>query len=121
MLLGFWKPPLPETVCEHGAPVRRTPTAEAAHLLTDLLERQTRTLVFHRSRRDAALVALHAQDQRGRPLADRVAAYRGGYLADERRALARELHSGRLLGLASTSALELGVDVSGLDAVLMAG
>ncbi|WP_107057288.1 DEAD/DEAH box helicase [Streptomyces sp. NRRL WC-3742] len=121
MVFGLWEPPLTENVGEHGAPVRRTATAEAAHLLTDLVERQTRTVVFVRSRRAAELVALQAQDQLGRPLAERVAAYRGGYLADERRALERDLHSGRLLGLASTSALELGVDVSGLDAVLMAG
>ncbi|MFD0397322.1 DEAD/DEAH box helicase [Kitasatospora sp. NPDC127121] len=121
MVFGLWEPPLTENVGEHGAPVRRTATAEAAHLLTDLVERQTRTVVFVRSRRAAELVALQTQDQLGRPLADRVAAYRGGYLADERRALERALHSGRLLGLASTSALELGVDVSGLDAVLMAG
>ncbi|MFB7614764.1 DEAD/DEAH box helicase [Kitasatospora sp. NPDC056181] len=121
MVFGLWEPPLTENVGEHGAPVRRTATAEAAHLLTDLVERQTRTVVFVRSRRAAELVALQTQDQLGRPLADRVAAYRGGYLADERRALERDLHTGRLLGLASTSALELGVDVSGLDAVLMAG
>ncbi|MFD7576994.1 DEAD/DEAH box helicase [Kitasatospora sp. NPDC059817] len=121
MVFGLWEPPLTENVGEHGAPVRRTATAEAAHLLTDLVERQTRTVVFVRSRRAAELVALQTQDQLGRPLADRVAAYRGGYLADERRALERALHTGRLLGLASTSALELGVDVSGLDAVLMAG
>ncbi|MFD7592968.1 DEAD/DEAH box helicase [Kitasatospora sp. NPDC059812] len=121
MVFGLWEPPLTENVGEHGAPVRRTATSEAAHLLTDLVERQTRTVVFVRSRRAAELVALQTQDQLGRPLADRVAAYRGGYLADERRALERALHTGRLLGLASTSALELGVDVSGLDAVLMAG
>ncbi|MFI5648468.1 DEAD/DEAH box helicase [Kitasatospora sp. NPDC051705] len=121
MVFGLWEPPLTENVGEHGAPVRRTATAEAAHLLTDLVEQQTRTVVFVRSRRAAELVALQAQDQLGRPLAERVAAYRGGYLADERRALERALQSGRLLGVASTSALELGVDVSGLDAVLMAG
>ncbi len=121
MVFGLWEPPLTENVGEHGAPVRRTATAEAAHLLTELVERETRTVVFVRSRRAAELVALQAQDQLGRPLAGRVAAYRGGYLADERRALERDLHSGRLLGLASTSALELGVDISGLDAVLMAG
>ncbi|MGW7582846.1 DEAD/DEAH box helicase [Kitasatospora sp. NPDC054768] len=121
MVFGLWEPPLTENVGEHGAPVRRTATAEAANLLTDLVEREIRTVVFVRSRRAAELVALQAQDQLDRPLAGRVAAYRGGYLADERRALERDLHTGRLLGLASTSALELGVDISGLDAVLMAG
>ncbi|WP_405018282.1 DEAD/DEAH box helicase [Kitasatospora sp. NBC_00070] len=121
LVFALWEPPLTENVGEQGAPVRRTATAEAAYLLTELVERGTRTVVFVRSRRSAELVALQAQDQLGSPLAARVAAYRGGYLPEERRALERDLHSGRLLGLASTSALELGVDVSGLDAVLMAG
>ncbi|KQV18930.1 hypothetical protein ASE03_20410 [Kitasatospora sp. Root187] len=121
LVFALWEPPLTENVGEQGAPVRRTATAEAGYLLTELVERGTRTVVFVRSRRSAELVALQAQDQLGTPLAARVAAYRGGYLAEERRALERDLHSGRLLGLASTSALELGVDVSGLDAVLMAG
>ncbi|WP_280696552.1 DEAD/DEAH box helicase [Kitasatospora sp. GP82] len=121
LVFALWEPPLTENVGEHGAPVRRTATAEAGYLLTDLVEAGTRTVVFVRSRRAAELVALQAQDQLGAPLAARVAAYRGGYLAEERRSLERALYSGRLLGLASTSALELGVDVSGLDAVLMAG
>ncbi|WP_371497970.1 DEAD/DEAH box helicase [Kitasatospora sp. NBC_00374] len=121
LVFGLWEPPLTENVGEHGAPVRRTATAEAGYLLTELVESGTRTVVFVRSRRGAELVALQAQDQLGSPLAGRVAAYRGGYLAEERRAIERDLQSGRLLGLASTSALELGVDVSGLDAVLMAG
>ena len=121
MVFALWEPPLTERVGEHGAPVRRTATAETGYLLTDLVESGTRTVAFVRSRRAAELVALQAQELLGSPLSGRVAAYRGGYLAEERRALESDLHSGRLLGLASTSALELGVDVSGLDAVLMAG
>lgn len=121
MVFALWEPPLTEHVGEQGAPVRRTATAEAAYLLTDLVTAGTRTVAFVRSRRAAELVALQAQDNLEPQLANRVAAYRGGYLPEERRALERDLYSGRLLGLASTSALELGIDVSGLDAVLLAG
>ncbi|GGO89319.1 helicase [Wenjunlia tyrosinilytica] len=129
VVFALWEPPLTELSGEHGAPVRRTATAESAELLADLVSQRVRTVAFVRSRRAAELIALVAQERLAavpvaageRPLPDRVAAYRGGYLPEERRALERALHSGRLLGLASTTALELGVDVSGLDAVLLAG
>ncbi|WP_084729895.1 DEAD/DEAH box helicase [Streptacidiphilus neutrinimicus] len=124
-VFALWEPPLTELSGEHGAPVRRSATAEAADLLTDLVLDGTRTVVFVRSRRGAELVSVIAQERlaeaAGHATARRVAAYRGGYLPEERRALERALHSGALLGLASTSALELGVDVAGLDAVLLAG
>jgi DEAD/DEAH box helicase domain-containing protein len=124
LAFALWEPPLTELSGEHGAPVRRTATSECAELLTDLVLQGVRTVAFVRSRRGAELVALIAQERLAAidaSLPSRVAAYRGGYLPEERRALERDIHSGRLLGLASTSALELGVDISGLDAVLIAG
>ena len=108
-------------VGENGAPVRRSATAETAELLADLAADGTRTLAFVRSRRAAEGVALSARRMLGEAgLADAVAAYRAGYLPDEHRQLEAALRDGRLLGLAATNALELGIDVSGLDAVLLA-
>lgn len=124
LVFALWEPPLTELHGEQGAPVRRTATAETADLLTDLTVQGVRTVAFVRSRRGAELIALIAQERLAevdRSLPGRVAAYRGGYLPEERRALERALHSGDLLGLAATTALELGVDVSGLDAVVIAG
>src|SRR5690606_11222851 len=102
---------------------RRSATAEAAELLADLAAAGARSLAFTRSRRGAESVAQQARDHlRHAPdAAGRIAAYRGGYLPEERRELEQALRTGDLLGLATTNALELGVDISGLDAVLVAG
>jgi DEAD/DEAH box helicase domain-containing protein len=120
----LWEPPLLEGGGEGGAPTRRSTLAETADLLADLTSAGVRTLAFVRSRRGVETVAATTQ----RLLADvdpdlsgRVAAYRGGYLPEERRQLESALRTGSLLGLAATNALELGVDVAGLDAVLLAG
>ncbi|BBJ42677.1 helicase [Streptomyces antimycoticus] len=124
VVFALWEPPLTELHGEQGAPVRRTATAESADLLTDLAVQGVRTVTFVRSRRGAELIALIAQERLAevdRSLPDRIAAYRGGYLPEERRALERALHSGELLGLAATTALELGMDIAGLDAVVVAG
>ena len=121
---GLWEPPLTDHGGENDAPTRRTATAETASLLTDLVVEGARTLAFVRSRRGAEAVAMTARETLGEvepELADRVAAYRAGYLPEERRALEDALRSGELLGVAATSALELGVDVTGLDAVLLCG
>ncbi len=122
--LGLWEPPLTTFEGENGAPVRRAASSETADLLADLVAEDVHTLAFVRSRRGVEQVALAAGDLLAEvdpSLQGRVAAYRGGYLPEERRELEAALRDGRLLGLAATSALELGIDVSGLDAVLVAG
>ena len=122
--LALWEPPLTSFTGENGAPVRRAASSETADLLADLVAEDVRTLAFVRSRRGAEQVALTAAELLAEvdpSLPDRVAAYRGGYLPEERRELERRCAAGELIGLAATNALELGIDVSGLDAVLMAG
>jgi DEAD/DEAH box helicase domain-containing protein len=123
--VALWEPPLTALRGEHDAPVRRAAGAEAARLLADLVVEGTRTLAFVRSRYGAEQTALGAQRHLAEAgldeLASRVAAYRAGYLPEERRALEAALNSGELLGVAATNALELGLDVTGLDAVVLAG
>ncbi|WP_406567563.1 DEAD/DEAH box helicase [Actinoallomurus spadix] len=121
---ALWEPPLTDLRGEQGAPVRRTATAEAADLLADLVVEDVQTLAFVRSRRGAEAVALGAKralEEIAPDLPARVAAYRAGYLPEERRALEKALRARDLVGLASTNALELGVDVSGLDSVIICG
>lgn len=120
----LWEPPFTAALGENGAPVRRSASAESSDLLADLVVEGVRTLAFIRSRQGAETLALQAKRllaEVGPGLAERVAAYRGGYLPEERRALEQALRAGDLLGLAATNALELGIDVAGLDAVLLAG
>jgi DEAD/DEAH box helicase domain-containing protein len=122
---GLWEPPLTSTRGEAGAPVRRSATSEAAGLLADLVAEAVPVLAFARSRRGAEAVALGARralrESGAAGHSERVAAYRSGYLREDRRALEEALRNGDITGLATTTALELGVDISGLDAVLIAG
>jgi DEAD/DEAH box helicase domain-containing protein len=122
--LALWEPPFTSYSGEHGAPVRRSATAEIADLLADLVAEGVRTLAFIRSRRGTETVSLTTKrllDEVAPGLSERVAAYRGGYLPEDRREIEQALRRGDLLGLAATNALELGIDIAGLDAVLMAG
>lgn len=103
---------------------RRAATAEAADLLADLTAHGAQSLAFTRSRRAAESVASHTQDllrSVSPQLSQSVAAYRGGYLPEERRALEDAIRTGVIRALATTNALELGVDISGLDAVIIVG
>ncbi|UQE74860.1 DEAD/DEAH box helicase [Gordonia sp. PP30] len=124
--VALWEPGFTDDAHrgENDAPVRRPAGAEAARLLADFVIEGARTLCFVRSRRGAEITALRAQQllaESAPALTQRVAAYRAGYLADDRRRLERALADGELLGVATTNALELGVDISGLDAVVVAG
>ena len=123
--VALWEPALlPDLVGENGAPVRRSAGAESARVMADLIAEGARTLTFVRSRRGAELTALAARDRLevvAPELAETVASYRAGYLAEDRRELERRVSEGTLRGLATTNALELGVDIAGLDAVVLAG
>ncbi len=123
--VALWEPALrTDLTGENGAPVRRSAGAEAARVMADLIAEGAQTLTFVRSRRAAELTALAAQarlDDIAPELPKAVASYRAGYLAEDRSALERALAEGRLRGLATTNALELGVDIAGLDAVVLAG
>lgn len=92
---------------------------DTSRLLAGLTDEGRQVIAFVASRQGAELVSLGAQEMAREPL--RIASYRGGYLAYDRRQLEAGLHSGELRGLASTNALELGVDVAGMDAVLVSG
>ncbi|STC69455.1 DEAD/DEAH box helicase [Corynebacterium pilosum] len=124
--VALWEPGFIEGAeGEHGAPVRRAATTEAAEVMAALVAEGLRTLTFVRSRRAAEIVAMRTAEElvvAGRAdFSSRIASYRAGYLAEDRRALERKLDEGELLGVATTNALELGIDVGGLDAVVMAG
>ncbi|HVA60710.1 MAG TPA: DEAD/DEAH box helicase [Mycobacteriales bacterium] len=121
MAFVLWEPPLLDPASAGGG--RRSATAETADLLAHLVASGVRTLAFVRSRRGAEAVAMSAQNHLADVpgLGNRVAAYRGGYLAEERRALECGLREGELVGMATTPALELGINVAGLDVVLIAG
>ena len=92
---------------------------DTSRLLAGLVDDATQTLAFVASRAGAELTSLEAAELAAEP--GRIASYRGGYLAMERRDLEAALQTGEILGLATTNALELGIDVSGIDAVLVSG
>lgn len=124
LTLAFWEPPLLEAPPDDRDPVRRSALAETADLLTDCVVEGRQTLAFVRSRRGAETTATLAREllvDVDPALADGVCAYRGGYLPEERRDLEARLRDGRIRALATTSALEMGIDVSGLDVVITAG
>jgi DEAD/DEAH box helicase domain-containing protein len=119
LTFALWEPPLLHS--RGGLRSRRAATSEAADLLAAMVKADVAALAFIRSRRGAETVALTARHSLGGERSDTIAAYRSGYLADDRRDLEAGLRDGRITGMAATTALELGINIPGLDAVLIAG
>lgn len=93
----------------------------AAGALTELNQLGASALGFIRARKGAEALAESVRGKLRDDLAPTVTAYRGGLLPEERRRVEQDLKTGRLRTVATTNALELGIDISGLDAVLVCG
>ena len=104
-----------------GTTTRKSSTSEATEVAASLVRSGLRTLVFCRSRRGTELVAGELRARLDDPDGQRIRSYRGGYLATERREIEDALFTGQLDAVVATSALELGVDIGGLDAVVLCG
>lgn len=115
----FWNPPYLSAKGE-----RRSANSEAVALFTRLVGYGVRTIVFTKARKTAELILRYAKtalrDEKS-PTADKIMAYRAGYTPAERRGIERLLFNGELIGVTSTTALEVGVDIGGLDAAVMTG
>ncbi|CAB4613518.1 unannotated protein [freshwater metagenome] len=94
---------------------------DTAELMAALVRSDHRAIAFCRSRKGTEIVAADVRRHLPKKLAESVRPYRGGYLSSERREIERELFSGELRGVVATSALELGIDVGGLDVCILNG
>lgn len=115
----FWNPPL----LDEALGTRRSTFVEAAGLFADLLSRGSRTIVFTRTRKGTELVYKYAcqrLEEVASGLTGKISPYRGGYTPAQRREIENGLFGGELMGVVSTSALELGIDVGSIDAVISA-
>jgi DEAD/DEAH box helicase domain-containing protein len=115
----FYNPP----VVNRALGIRRSYINESARVAQEFLKHELQTIVFANSRLHTELLLTYLQQANphgpGRP--ETIRGYRGGYLPNERRDIERGLREARIRGVVSTSALELGIDVGSLDAVVMAG
>ena len=95
----------------------RSITTQISSLLAFLTQRGVQTICFARTRASAELIAQRAGQASGQTMA----AYRAGYLPEERRRLEEGVRSGEIRGVVSTTALEAGIDIGGLDAAILVG
>ena len=114
---ALWNPPLLDELTGQ----RASTNAEVATLVAALVEGGWRTVAFCRSRRGTEVVTADVKRRLPDRYADTVRSYRAGYLPFERREIEADLFAGRLRAVVATSALELGIDVGGLDACVLNG
>jgi len=118
-LFVFYNPP----IVNRNLGIRRSYINEATRVAKEILARKLQTIVFANSRLHTEVLLTYLQ-QANPPKPGRsepIRGYRGGYLPGERREIERGLRDGCILGVVSTNALELGIDVGSLDACVMAG
>jgi DEAD/DEAH box helicase domain-containing protein len=115
----FYNPPM----VNRNLGIRRSYINEATRVAKEMLARKLQTIVFANSRLHTEILLTYLQQANppkpGQP--EPIRGYRGGYLPGERREVERGLRDGRILGVVTTNALELGIDIGSLDACVMAG
>jgi DEAD/DEAH box helicase domain-containing protein len=111
----LWNPPL----TDEALGLRASALGEGARVLGELVSRGLRTLLFAKSRKAAELIHRFTADRVGDRT--RLSPYRAGYTPAQRREIEQRLGAGDLLGVSATNALELGIDVGLLDAVVSVG
>jgi DEAD/DEAH box helicase domain-containing protein len=115
----FYNPP----VVNRALGIRRSYINESSRVAQEFLKHDLQTMVFANSRLHTEILLTYLQQANpqlpGKP--ETIRGYRGGYLPNERREIERGLRDGKIRGVVSTSALELGIDVGSLDTVVMAG
>ncbi len=112
--VAIWNPPL----LDEQLGTRASVLYEAAELLSELVSAGARTICFMNSRKGVELILRHTVDRLAPELAERVVPYRAGYTPAQRHEIERRLSSGELLGVVTTNALELGIDIGELDAAI---
>ncbi|MCL2777564.1 MAG: DEAD/DEAH box helicase [Polyangiaceae bacterium] len=140
-MFGLESPGELETITDSGAPqgerrvfmynppvvnaelgIRASYVKQAVMLATDLVKNEVPTIVFGQSRNNVEVMLRYLRDKTAPDIeASRIMGYRGGYLPEQRREIERKLRNGEVLCVVATNALELGIDIGGLDAVICAG
>ncbi len=112
----FYNPP----IINHSLGIRQSAISEIIPITRDLYINELQTILFSRTRRSVELITrmLHAQDELDK---NKIHGYRSGYLAKDRRRIESDFRDGKVITLVSTNALELGMDIGGIEAVILVG